>query len=109
MSRILFYLILKPISLLPAFILYGLSDVLFVILYSIVKYRRKVVQTNLRNSFPQKSESEIHIIESKFYRHLCDLMLESIRNFSISKAELIRRCPIANPEFLKLMLHKTRV
>ncbi len=99
MGRLLYYLVLKPISLLPAFILYGLSDVLFVILYYIVKYRRKVVSTNLRNSFPQKTESEIRAIESKFYRHLCDLMLEGIRNFSISKAELIRRCPIVNPEF----------
>lgn len=101
MSKILYYLILKPISLLPPAALYALSDFLFLVLYRIGGYRKKVVRTNLKNSFPNKSEQERRIIEAKFYHHLFDLILEGIRNFSISKAELIRRCPVTNPEFFE--------
>ena len=41
-------------SLLPFWILYLISDFLFVVIYYIVGYRRKVVQENLRNAFPEK-------------------------------------------------------
>ena len=57
LSRLgIFFLYL--VSLLPFWFLYLVSDILFVILYYIVGYRRKVVQENLRNSFPEKSEEE---------------------------------------------------
>ncbi len=98
MSRILYYLVLKPVSLLPSPLLYALSDFLFVVLYRMVGYRKKVVRNNLKNAFPNKSKQERRIIEGKFYHHLFDLIVEGIRNFSISKEELLRRCPITNPE-----------
>lgn len=101
MSKVLYYLVLKPVSMLPAPILYMLSDFLFLVLYRFIGYRKKVVRTNLKNSFPEKSERERQIIEAKFYHHLFDLILEGIRNFSISKAELIRRCPVTNPEIFE--------
>ena len=46
---------LYGISLLPFPLLYLLSDLVFVLLFHVVRYRRKVVRTNLRNSFPEKS------------------------------------------------------
>lgn len=101
MSKILYYLVLKPVSWLPSPALYVLSDFLFLVLYRIVGYRKKVVRTNLKNSFPDKSEQERRAIEAKFYHHLFDLILEGIRNFSISEAELLRRCPVTNPEIFE--------
>ncbi|MFN7117621.1 MAG: lysophospholipid acyltransferase family protein [Saprospiraceae bacterium] len=101
MSRILYYLIMKPASLLPLPLLYVLSDFLYLLLYRLIGYRKKVVRTNLKNSFPDKSEAERLSIERKFYRHLFDLMVEAIRNFSIPKAELLRRCPVTNPEIFE--------
>lgn len=98
MSAILYYLVMKPVSLLPLSILYYVSDLMYVLLFHVFKYRRKVVVTNLRNSFPEKTEAERRRIEARFYHHLCDLIIEAIRNFSISKAEIIRRCPVTNPE-----------
>lgn len=59
-----------------------------------------VVFNNLRNALPDKSESEIKAIASTFYRHLCDLFVESIMMFSMSKQEAIRRFRIKNPEVL---------
>lgn len=98
MSRILFYLLLKPLSYLPFSVLYRVSDVLFVLLYRIFGFRTKVVLNNLNNSFPEKSEEEINHIAEEFYRHLCDIIVEAIRMFSIPKEELLRRCPVVNPE-----------
>lgn len=101
MGRIVFYFLIKPLSLLPLRVSYLLSDLLFLILYYLLRYRRKVVFANLRNSFPGKSPKEVEAIARKSYRHLCDLMLEFIHIFSISEKELIQRCKIRNPELLE--------
>lgn len=98
MTAILYYLIIKPLSLLPLPILHLVSDFLYFVIYRIVGYRKKVVFVNLRNSFPEKSEKEIEGIASKFYHHLCDTLIESIKLFSISKKEIIKRCKVLNPE-----------
>ncbi len=83
-SKILFYLVILPISKLPFWMLYLLSDFLYLVLYKIIGYRTKVVRQNLNNSFPDKSEKEIVALEAKFYSHLCDLVVESLKAFSIS-------------------------
>lgn len=83
-SKILFYLVILPISKLPFWMLYLLSDLLYLVLYKIIGYRTKVVRANLTNSFPNKTDQEIKILEVKFYSHLCDLVVESLKAFSIS-------------------------
>jgi KDO2-lipid IV(A) lauroyltransferase len=73
---------------------------MYIIIYRLLGYRTSVVRKNLKNSFPEKSDNEIDLIESGFYRHLCDLIIESIRLFSISEKELRKRFKIINPEIL---------
>ncbi|MDB5152208.1 MAG: lauroyl acyltransferase, partial [Mucilaginibacter sp.] len=68
---VIFFLYL--ISLLPFWLLYFISDILFVTIYYLVGYRRKVVQQNLQNAFPEKTIEERRDIERKFFRHLADL------------------------------------
>jgi KDO2-lipid IV(A) lauroyltransferase len=91
MSAILYYGVIKPISVLPYRGLYLLSDVVYLILYRIIGYRRKVVSSNLKRSFPDKSRAELLDIERAFYRHFCDLILESLKNFSVSESSLRER------------------
>lgn len=98
MGRIAYYLLIKPLSLLPLRVSYLLADLVFFILYYLLRYRRKVVFTNLRNSFPEKSRGELGDIARKFYRHLCDMLLEFVRIYSMPGEELARRCRIRNPE-----------
>jgi KDO2-lipid IV(A) lauroyltransferase len=86
------------ISLLPFWVLHRLSDGLFFIIYYALGYRKKVVQQNLRNSFPQKSLLELRAIEIQFYKNLCDLIFETIKTFTMSKAELQSRCQLKTPE-----------
>ena len=52
------YGMLWGVSFLPLPVMYLMTDVLFVVLFYGVHYRRKVVDMNLRNSFPEKSEEE---------------------------------------------------
>lgn len=97
-SKILFYLIILPISKLPFWVLYRISDLLYLVLYKIIGYRTKVVRKNLENSFPKKSSQEIKELEAKFYCHLCDLVVESLKAFSISLEDAKERMKDRNIE-----------
>jgi KDO2-lipid IV(A) lauroyltransferase len=88
--HILFFL-LYLLSLLPMRLLYLLSDGLFFPLFYIVKYRRKVVEKQLDECFPEKSMQERRAIERQFYHFFCDYLVEVIKLFSISKKEMMRR------------------
>ena len=100
--------ILYLLSLLPFPVLYFLSDILYGFLYYVFKYRRKVVFSNLQNSFPEKSKSEIELIEKRFYRYLADLMLESIKTLTISAKELKKRFVFKDIEILKKHLQNDK-
>lgn len=101
------YGILYLFSLLPLRILYVIADFLYFVLYKIFKYRVKVVQMNLNNSFPEKSKEELLIIEKKYYQNLCDSILETIKMFSISKSALNKRIK-CNWEAFDLMTIQNR-
>lgn len=88
--------ILKGSSHLPFFVLYGLSDFLYIIVRFVFRYRKKVIVANLKHSFPEKSGGEIARIVREFYRHFCDVLVESIKIYSISKKELEKRIQFKN-------------
>ena len=85
-------------SILPFWVLYRISDFLYLILYYVIRYRRPVVQLNLANSFPEKSDHERLTIEKKFYRFLADLFVENLKMRSMSAAESKKRLVLTNRE-----------
>lgn len=92
----IFYGVNWILSLLPLRILYLLADLVYYVLYYIVSYRRKVVSTNLKNSFPEKTDEERKTIEKKFYRHLADLIVEILKLTHMSKKEQTKRFTYTN-------------
>ncbi len=95
MSAILFYCFLPflyLISILPFPIFYAVSDGICFLLYTVFGYRKKVVFENLKNSFPNKTHSELKQLEKQFYHYLCDLFLETLKTLTISKEEAVKRC-----------------
>lgn len=90
------------LSILPFPLLYGLSDLLYLLLYRLIGYRKKVVLGNLRRSFPEKSPEELKLLSRKFYRHLCDLLLESFKTLTISKEKMLQRCYF-HPDAIQLL------
>jgi KDO2-lipid IV(A) lauroyltransferase len=107
-SKLLFHLVILPISKLPFWILYRISDLLYLVLYRMIGYRTKVVRGNLVNSFPDKSISEIKVLEAKFYSHLCDLIVESLKAFSISLDEAKLRMKDRNIEVVNKYFKQNR-
>lgn len=102
-----YYLLIPFIYLLswtPFPLFYRISDFLFLMLYHVIGYRKKVVLQNLRNAFPEKTEKEINIISRQFYRSFCDVLLETFKTLTISRSEAIRRCKLT-PEALQLFNH----
>jgi KDO2-lipid IV(A) lauroyltransferase len=104
----IFYAINWVITLLPLRVLYVISDFTFLLLYYFPSYRRKVVATNLKNSFPEKSEAELKSIEKKFYRHLADFFIETVKLMHVSKEEQKRRYTFSNIEVIDKLREEKR-
>ncbi len=98
LNHLFYYGIIIPISSLPFLFLYGLSDAMYYLMFYAVGYRKKVVFKNIRNSFPEMTAAEHTRIAKKFYRHFCDLTLESLKVFTISQQEVNDRMIVKNPE-----------
>lgn len=101
LSFLLAYPLLWVISRLPFGMLYFLSDGIFILVYRVIRYRRKVVRDNLNLVFPDKSEQELESIEKKFYAHLCDMFLEMVKTMGITRQELDRRFTFSNLDVLR--------
>ena len=59
MTKILYYIgyaLWYSLSLLPLRVLYVLSDLLYVLVSRIVRYRHRVIWNNLKVSFPEKTD-----------------------------------------------------
>ncbi|MEZ4794150.1 MAG: lysophospholipid acyltransferase family protein [Flavobacteriaceae bacterium] len=95
------YPLLWLLSLLPFPWLYLKSSATFYLVYYVVGYRKKVVKGNLRLVFPEKSEAAISQIAKQFYRHLCDVVFETIKSLTISEQALRKRFAFKNLEVLE--------
>jgi len=98
---ILAYPILWLISILPFRIFYWFSDFVFFLVYYVLGYRRKVVRENLALALPHLNLAERKVIEKKFYQHMCDMFLETIKTMGISPEEMDKRFQITNLDLVK--------
>ena len=102
----LIYSWVKVHALLPMWALYILSDILYVLIYKIIRYRVKVVRQNMKASFPEKSDTELRQLEREFYHHFADYVVETIKLAHISLEELQRRAFLKNPELVDKLMEK---
>lgn len=111
MNSIIYYLLFAfawLVSLIPYWLLYRISDGLYYLIYYVVKYRKTTVLSNLRSSFPQKTDEEIHRIARAFYRHFSDFLLEAVKMISISPEKLNNRMKVKNPEVFRDLAEKNQ-
>ena len=78
------------LSLLPLWVHYLFSDILFVLVAYVLRYRHRVIWKNLRNSYPEKSDEEIKTLQRQFYRHACDLIAETVKYTTMSYKNIMR-------------------
>lgn len=98
LSAFFYYFFLLPISLLPFGVLYRLADGLSWLFFNVVGYRKKVVMQNIRKAFPEKSEAEIQQIGKDFYNHLCNLMIETVKAFTMTRKDFMERLEFSGLE-----------
>lgn len=110
--QFLVYIIVYPflwlVSILPFKLLYLFSDFLYALVYYLVGYRKKIVLENLRLVFPEKSEDERKRITKKFYKHFCDLIVESIKSLTISEEEMKKRFTFTNVDVIRNLENNNR-
>ena len=110
--QLVIYLLLYPllyiISILPFRLLYAFSDFLYLIIYRVFGYRKRVVRDNLKLVYPDKSEKELKQITKLFYHHLCDMMVESIKSITISAETMRAHFTFKNIELIKELEAKNR-
>jgi KDO2-lipid IV(A) lauroyltransferase len=92
--------LLLALARLPLAVLYVLARGIYLLLAYVVRYRWRVVLENLRNSFPEKGDAEIHAIGRQFYWHFAQVIVEILKLAAISPAELQRRVRFVNPELM---------
>lgn len=94
----LFYGFTWLIAQIPTKATFVLSDLIYLVIYHIAGYRRRVVRKNLTNSFPDKSQDDIIRIEKAYYHHLCDLFLENFFLLHASRQKASKHCKFNNLE-----------
>jgi len=85
----------------PFSLLYFFSNVVYFLVYKVIRYRVKTVRDNIKLAFPNLSIEERLKIEKQFYVHLCDLFLEMIKTITISEKELNKRFVFTNLDLVK--------
>lgn len=92
---------LRALSRLPFGVLYALSDLLFPLVYHVVRYRRAVVRRNLRSSFPEATAAWLRQTERRFYHSFCDYLVETLKLLTISPEHMRERMQMDGMEALE--------
>lgn len=105
-SFLAFYIFIYPVSWLPFFVLYRISDLLYFLLYYLFKYRKNIVYDNLVKAFPEKKSLFIEQVAKQSYKNLADTIVESIKLFSISEQSFLERMKLSDNELTKQYFNK---
>lgn len=86
----------------PLGVLYLFSDLVYLLMRFVLRYRSEVIETNLRHAFPEKSAREIRLLRNRYYRNFTDVFLaETLKMITISEEEMRRRFEVAGLENLQ--------
>jgi KDO2-lipid IV(A) lauroyltransferase len=91
---------LKLLSRLPLAVLYGVTDLLYFLIYRLGKFRQALSLDNLRRSFPDKPNAEIERIARQSYHNAFDMIAEVIKGADMPPDAIRERMRIRNLELL---------
>lgn len=100
--------ILTAVAFLPMPVLFMISDILFLLLNFVIRYRRKIVTRNLRDSFPELSGKQIRQIRRQFYRNFTDYIFETVKLLHISDSAMRRRLTFGGIEIVDRLVASGR-
>lgn len=105
MKKALYYIFLPlfwAISLFPISVLYLFSELLYLIIYHLLGYRKEVVLENLKNAFPEKSSAENKKIAADYFHYLCDLLVEVLKGATMTREEYEKRWTVDAAELNRI-------
>jgi KDO2-lipid IV(A) lauroyltransferase len=102
-------LLIGVLSRLPLPLLYSLSDLLFLLLFHVARFQRRLLLDNLGRAFQDKTPAEIHHLAARSYRNALDLLVETIKAWRFDTRDLRHRVEIENPESLTGLLRQHKV
>ena len=92
---------LDILSKLPLGVHHFFADwLIYPLVYYIVRYRRKIVDKNLKSSFPQLSDTELKALRKRFYHQFADLIVETIYGYGMDDTEVRNRMQYINEDGL---------
>lgn len=100
--------VVKAFARLPFGVLYVLSDCIYVLLYYVVRYRRRLTARNLADCFGDLSEHERKAIARRFYRNFADYIVETVKLAHISDAEMRQRFTFSGVEIIDELMKSGR-
>lgn len=104
MKRLLILGLYRFMGVLPWAWIDVLSGLIYQVLYHLLKYRKNVVEDNLKRCFPEWSVEKRAAIMREFYRHFCDLMLETLKSKSLNEKTILKHARIIDNETSREML-----
>ena len=108
LTYLIFYPLIKIISIQPFCVVYRISDFINFLLYKVFKYRLKTVRRNLKLVFPNKTDIELREIEKGFYKHFSDITIESVKAYGMSQNQMIKRYTYENIDVLRKIQKKKK-
>lgn len=104
----LLYGVIWLISLIPFPVMYVLSDLLFLVNFYVVGYRKKVVFRNLRKAFPEKTPVEIRQLAKRFYRHFSDFIVEFPKMLTMGDRVIDKRMHFADLDVIEQLAEEKK-
>jgi len=87
----------KGFAVMPYWFKYHIvENFLFLLLYHCLRYRRRVVDANLRNAFPEKGDRERAVVRRRFYRTLSEIFVDTINMAHMSEEKVHRVLRVRN-------------
>ena len=91
LGYLFFRLIVGIFGIFPLNWLYRLSDLISFLLKRVIKYRSNIIEQNVHKAFPNRNDSFYQNLIEKYYRHLSDLFIESIKGYSLTSEQFDER------------------
>jgi len=98
--------LLRRMAKLPLSILYVISNCVAFLAYHVIRYRYKVIYSNLKLSFPEKTEAEVRQLIKQFYLNMSDWLVETLRASEMTAEELDKRVRFVNTTVLERYLEE---
>lgn len=92
---------LRALSRIPLVLWYPVARFLAYLAWKVIPYRRRVVEGNLKASFPEWDDAHREVVIRDYYRGFADMLVEVVRSLRLTPRELERRVPLANPQLVR--------